>query len=75
MIVCICNNLNEKAIDAAINGGANRPCAVFRACGTSAECGACVPHIIRRFSRPDAAEGKQENTADSATKSAKPEPV
>lgn len=75
MIVCICNNLNEKAIDAAISGGANRPCAVFRACGTRAECGVCVPHIIKRFPQSDTAGAVQKDSPDSATKSAKPELV
>lgn len=58
MYVCICRAINEKKIKAAVDAGADRPAAVFRAHGCRPNCGACLTDmqsVIR-----DAAAGRKD---------------
>jgi bacterioferritin-associated ferredoxin len=48
MYLCICRALRERDIDAAVRAGARRPADVFRACGTSPQCGSCACDLRQR---------------------------
>ena len=41
MIICICNNINEKAAKAAVNAGARSPREVLAKNGCDFNCGTC----------------------------------
>jgi len=53
MIICICANLNEKRIRAAVENGHENPAEVFAACGAPLDsenprkdrCLKCVPEV------------------------------
>ncbi|HKJ55298.1 MAG TPA: (2Fe-2S)-binding protein [Nitriliruptoraceae bacterium] len=47
MIVCHCNVVSDRDIHAAIDDGANEPCALASACGVMANCGGCLPTVRR----------------------------
>lgn len=47
MIVCHCNVVSDRDIRAAIDAGANEPCALASICGAASECGGCLPAIRR----------------------------
>ncbi len=50
MYVCICNAINDKEIDAAIeHGGARKVSEVFRSCDSKPSCGTCVEAIKERL--------------------------
>jgi bacterioferritin-associated ferredoxin len=40
--VCNCNGIRERDVRAAIEGGAQRPAEIFRACGSKPQCARCV---------------------------------
>lgn len=41
MYVCICNALNSRAVNQAIDDGAETVGQVYKACGASPQCGKC----------------------------------
>ena len=43
MILCICQSVTDRDVDAAIRGGARSVAAVTRACGAARDCGGCRP--------------------------------
>ena len=45
LYVCNCNGIRERDVRAAIEGGAQRPAEVFRACGSRPQCARCVCEI------------------------------
>jgi bacterioferritin-associated ferredoxin len=47
MIVCHCNAVNDRAIEAVIEEGAGDVESVKRACGAGSDCGGCLPHLHR----------------------------
>ncbi len=53
MIVCQCQNVSDRDIDAAINwmraadaGAVITPGRIYRALGKRAECGGCMPQLV-----------------------------
>ena len=42
MIVCQCRVVSDRAVDAAVAGGARTVAAVCRATGAAQECGSCI---------------------------------
>lgn len=56
MYLCICRAIRERDVDAAVRAGARRPADVFRACGTSPQCGTCVCDLRERIAQANAAE-------------------
>ena len=51
MVLCICQAVTDREVDAAIVQGARSVAAVRRACGASNGCGCCVTAIERRIER------------------------
>lgn len=47
MIVCHCNVVSDRDINAAIDQGANEVCALASTCGVTANCGGCLPTVRR----------------------------
>lgn len=45
MIVCVCNRLGERRIQAAIDDGAETPEQVYAGCGVERNCGLCQDTI------------------------------
>lgn len=43
MYVCICNALNERKVNSALEAGADSAGRVYRHHGCAAKCGKCVP--------------------------------
>ncbi len=43
MYVCICNGINKRSVDAAIDSGADKVADIYRAHGCAPRCGQCVP--------------------------------
>lgn len=43
MYVCICNALNEKKVNQALDNGASTPAGIFRHHEAQVQCGKCVP--------------------------------
>jgi bacterioferritin-associated ferredoxin len=56
MYLCICRAIRERDVDAAVRAGARRPADVFRACGTSPQCGTCACDLRERIAQANAAE-------------------
>lgn len=54
MYICICRAIREREVDAAVRAGARRPADVFRACGTSAQCGSCACDMRERIAETTA---------------------
>ncbi|MBS1087441.1 (2Fe-2S)-binding protein [Gluconobacter wancherniae] len=46
MIVCSCNALSHKDVEAAIDSGASRPAEIYSARRCKAQCGNCVPGML-----------------------------
>jgi bacterioferritin-associated ferredoxin len=44
--ICLCNGLTDTQIAAAVAAGADRPKAVYAACGGRAQCGGCTRTIL-----------------------------
>lgn len=74
MIICVCNNLNEAIIDTAMARGATTPKAVFKACGSKAECGVCLSFLKAHCDTFLRGKGNSSQVPD-ATKSTNPDPV
>jgi bacterioferritin-associated ferredoxin len=55
MIVCLCLAVSERAVHAAIEGGATTPEAVRATCGAGGGCGACLATVADMLRRPGAA--------------------
>lgn len=51
MILCICQSVTDREVDAAIQDGAQTVTAVAQACGAGLECGCCRWSIAERISR------------------------
>jgi bacterioferritin-associated ferredoxin len=51
MYVCICRAIRERDVEAAVRAGARKPIEIFRACGTSAQCGTCASDMRERIGR------------------------
>ncbi|HUB16089.1 MAG TPA: (2Fe-2S)-binding protein [Acetobacteraceae bacterium] len=47
MYVCLCNALTDHHVRAAALAGADRPSAVYRACGCTVRCGTCSTTVRR----------------------------
>ena len=56
MYVCICRAIREREVEAAVRAGARRPSDVFRACGTSPQCGGCATDMRDRIGQTIAAD-------------------
>ncbi|QDH25959.1 bacterioferritin [Neokomagataea tanensis] len=46
MIVCSCNALSHRDVEAAIQSGASRPAEIYTARKCRAQCGNCVPGMM-----------------------------
>jgi bacterioferritin-associated ferredoxin len=51
MIVCVCNAICERRLEAVIIAGADTAEKVERNCGAGGDCGACRPDIERAIER------------------------
>jgi bacterioferritin-associated ferredoxin len=51
MILCICQSVTEREVDAAIRDGARSLADVSRACGAGSDCGCCARTIEQRIDR------------------------
>ncbi|HTO95901.1 MAG TPA: (2Fe-2S)-binding protein [Myxococcales bacterium] len=51
MVLCICQSVTEREVDAAIRDGARSLADVSRACGAGSDCGCCQGVIEQRLSR------------------------
>ena len=49
MIVCLCEALDDRAIDAAIDRGCRSVSDLARDCGAGGDCGACCLDLARRL--------------------------
>jgi bacterioferritin-associated ferredoxin len=49
MIVCICNALTARCVNAAIQAGASTPDEIYELCGTRMRCGTCRPEMCQRL--------------------------
>ncbi len=61
MYVCNCNGIRERAVKAAIAGGARRPAEVFDQCGCRPQCARCVRDMLRMIASTN--EGEQQAAA------------
>jgi bacterioferritin-associated ferredoxin len=50
VLICHCRAVNERAVNRAIDRGADTIDKVGRACGAGAHCGGCHPEIERLLS-------------------------
>ncbi|MDI2089824.1 (2Fe-2S)-binding protein [Commensalibacter oyaizuii] len=46
MYICSCRALTDRDVGNAIQGGADRPSAVYKSCGCKPDCGRCVAKIV-----------------------------
>jgi len=44
--ICLCNGLTDTQIATVVAAGADRPKAVYAACGCRAQCGGCTRTIL-----------------------------
>ncbi len=51
MILCICQSVTDREVDAAIQDGAQSLVEVARACGAGTDCGCCRGAIEQRLER------------------------
>jgi bacterioferritin-associated ferredoxin len=51
MILCICQSVSDREVDAAIRDGARSVADVSRACGAARDCGCCRQAIEQRIHR------------------------
>jgi len=51
MVLCICQSVTDRDIDALIRDGARSLAEVSRACGAGGECGCCRRAIEQRIDR------------------------
>jgi len=66
MFVCICRAIRDREVDAAVRAGARRPADVFRACGTSPQCGTCACDMRQRIAETSAGERSIQQTVMAA---------
>ncbi len=66
MYVCICRAIREREVEAAVRAGARRPSDVFRACGTSPQCGTCACDMRQRITDTTARERSIQQTVMAA---------
>jgi len=45
VFVCLCREVTDRCISAAIEAGARDPAALARRCGAGSACGGCVPAL------------------------------
>ena len=51
MVLCICQSVTDREVDAAIREGARSLAEVSRACGAGTDCGCCQGVIEQRLER------------------------
>jgi bacterioferritin-associated ferredoxin len=51
VILCLCQSVTDREVDAAIHRGAHSVAAVSRASGAGTDCGSCHRMIERRIER------------------------
>jgi bacterioferritin-associated ferredoxin len=51
VIVCVCRNVSDRQIAAALASGARDVAAVMRATGAGSGCGCCVPTLAAMIAR------------------------
>ena len=51
MVLCICQSVSEREVEAAIRQGAQSLADVARACGAGTDCGCCRGAIEQRLER------------------------
>ncbi len=56
MIICLCNSISDKAINVAVNNGANTPSLVYKSCGAKPQCGSCTEYIKHEIDQVQTAE-------------------
>ncbi|HYC64658.1 MAG TPA: (2Fe-2S)-binding protein [Reyranellaceae bacterium] len=56
MYICICRAIRDRDVDAVVRAGARRPIDIFRACGTSPQCGSCAGDMRDRIGQTIAAD-------------------
>ncbi len=56
MIICLCNSISDKAINVAVNNGANTPSLVYKSCGAKPQCGSCTEYIKHEIYQVQTAE-------------------
>jgi len=56
MYICICRDIRDREVDAAVRAGARRPVDVFRACGKSPQCGTCACDMRERIAQTISSE-------------------
>jgi len=56
MIICLCNSISDKAINIAVNNGANTPSLVYKSCGAKPQCGSCTEYIKHEIDQVQTAE-------------------
>lgn len=49
MIICSCNSLSDKDVDAAVQGGVHRLSQVYASRQCRVKCGQCVPNVACRL--------------------------
>jgi bacterioferritin-associated ferredoxin len=52
MIVCLCRNISEQCVRAAIAAGARSPSDLAQACAAGTDCGACKPTLHCMLGEP-----------------------
>jgi assimilatory nitrate reductase catalytic subunit len=57
MIVCVCRRVSDRAVDAAIHGGARDLPSLARATGAGADCGCCREELAARVQQASACSG------------------
>lgn len=46
MVICSCNRLTHKDVEAAVEGGATRPREIYASKNCKAQCGNCVSGVV-----------------------------
>ncbi|GAN60299.1 MULTISPECIES: (2Fe-2S)-binding protein [Acetobacter] len=46
MVICSCNRLTHKDVEAAVESGATHPREIYASKGCKAQCGNCVPGVV-----------------------------
>jgi bacterioferritin-associated ferredoxin len=49
MVLCVCQSVTDREVEAAIRGGARSLSDVSRACGAGNDCGCCLELIERHL--------------------------
>jgi len=49
VIICSCEAVSDRTVDAAVASGAASVCSIADKCGAGARCGGCWPELERRL--------------------------